>query len=184
VTIPAGIYDQLGLAEVLSVAFIRNGHAKDLIEFFAYSAIPNFMVVINAVGWQIEMPSNTDFCDLFGCTASQLVPAAALTTAVYAEQLPNASKLGDVLAVNVHCLELNGFVQDGQQTTIVGTIPLDSPPQSVIQYRTPRVERINNAQLDGQDLQVLTVELRNNLGNPITYTSSDKWNVTLVFEWD
>ena len=184
VTIPAGIYDDTGLTEILSVALVRNGHAKDMIRLAPFSAIPKFMALINASGWQIEMPSNTDFCNLFGCTAGQLVPAAALTTGVYAEQLPNLSKIGDVLAINVHCPELDGFVRDGQQTTIIGTVPLDSPPQSVIQYRTPRVERIDNSQLDGQDLQVLSIELRDNLGNPILYTSNDKWNVTIVFEWD
>lgn len=184
VTIPAGIYDADGLSQVLSVAFIRNGHNQNLIKLYPYQAIPKFMAVILEAGWQAEMPSNADFCSLFGCTASQLVPAAALTTDVYAEQLPNDSTLGQVTAIDVHCLELNGFVKDGQQTTIVGSVPLDSPPQSIIQYRTPRVERLNNSQLDGWPLQGLTVELRNNLGELITFRSSDTWNVTLVFEWD
>lgn len=180
-TIPQGYYGLSDLNTQIAIQLQLLGYDNDLFSLTGDSATQKVIINFSKAGTQIDFIQPNTIKNIVGFD-SRLSPPALST----AGQIDVGDSVAQFNSVNSFLISCNALVGQGLPVNTVGrsilaSIPVTSPPNSLVNYNPNQVAWIENSDLIGNPRSDIQFSLLNELLEPVFVL--DDFSFTVTIKW-
>lgn len=181
IAIPTGLYSLDALGAFLSNSFANNGHDPSLFTLSGDQATQSAVVTFLTAGDAVDFSVANSVGVILGWPA--LGPVIVAPVAGYNAYSPENAKFNRVNAFAIISdIVSTGIQQNGANTGVIVSIPINVPPGSQINYAPQVVAWFPATELIGNMKRNMTFRLVDQQNRP-TPTLGETWQITIAVQW-
>ena len=186
IEIPDGYYGLTELNSQIRLQLQLGGHPTDIFSFSGDTATQQIVINFGLDGVYLNFTPDDSIYEILGMN-QRYSPITAPATPASAGDIDLGNSVAQFNSVNSFTVVCGSIVNEGVPinaigTSILGIIPVTSPPNSIITYSPEQAIKIECDHLIGSNQTDIVWELRNELLQDVQVL--DPFNFTITVEWE